>query len=292
MVAVVIFVATYFSILPSIKGLVGLALFLFAYSSIYYYNDLLDYDTDRKRSYMPPDKLLYHGDAAPRDYVHLLAWVPVLGISSAFLYSPLLGVVTALTILMNHLRTIVKNLFLRETLLAVVEFLNFEAFWVALYGSLIPGLAIPIFGAYAFAYALSHAVYKLRSKPLLQAIRTWWLWALAIAIFVNAAFSLPLVSESTVHAVAILVASVVYVLFVTLAASRYLNEDLESGMQKIFRAHDVGLTLATLVFTGIGVAIVYAHIPTTPIPISTPASMRLALSSIDQYQSQLLAYLL
>gem|GEM_PF-5491740 len=84
--------------------------FLFAYSTIYYYNDLLDYDTDKKRSYMPSDKLLYYGDASPYDYVHLLAWVPVVGLSAAFLYSQLLGVVSALAILVNHLRTLLIHL--------------------------------------------------------------------------------------------------------------------------------------------------------------------------------------
>jgi len=292
MIAMVIFVATYFSLLPVLRGFVGLGIFLLAYSSIYYYNDLLDYERDKTRAYMPPDKLLYHGSATQRDYVHLLAWIPVVGISAAFIYSPLLGIVTAVTILANHLRTIIKNLFAREFLLAVVEFLNFEAFWVALYGSLIPGFAIPLFGVYSFAYALSHAVYKLRSKPLLQVLRTWWVWVLAVAVLVNAAFSLPLVAKSTLHAIAILVASAAYILLVVLSASRYLHEDLESGMQRIFRAHDVGLTLATLIFMAIGVAMVYVHIPTAPLPVSPPANLGFALHAIDQYQQRILAYLL
>jgi len=292
MLAIVIFVATYFSLLPDLRGLLGLAIFLFAYSTIYYYNDLLDYENDRKRAYMPPDKLLYHGDASPRDYVHLLSWVPVIGLSAAFLYSPLLGVVSALAILTNHFRTILKNLFVREVLLAVVEFLNFEAFWVALYGSLIPGLAVPVFGAYSFAYALTHAIYKLRSKPLLDILRARWVWILVAVLFLNAVLSIPLVAKSVLHAIAILAASAVYILLVALAASRYLRRDLESGMQRIFRAHDVGITVATLVFMVIGVAIVYAHIPTTPAPLPTPEKVRIALSAIDYYQSRILAYLL
>ncbi len=293
MIAVTIFIATYFSLLPSWKSLFGLAAFLLAYSSIYYYNDLLDYESDKKRAFMPADKLLYHGDASVRDYIHLLAWVPVVGIALTFIYSPVLGIFTVSAILINHWRTLIRgNLFARELLLAFVEFLNFEAFWAALYGGPIPGLAIPVFAAYSLAYALAHGAYKLRSKPLLHVLRMPWVWVLAAGIFVAAFLSLPLVSRSSVHAVAIAVASFVYVLFVSLSAARYLRKDLESGMQRIFRAHDVALTVATLVFMMVGVLIVYAHIPTAPLPVATPAYLRLALSQIDRYQSLLFSSLL
>lgn len=291
MIAVTIFVATYFALTPSWKSFIGVVLFLFTYSSVYYYNDLIDYKSDKKRAYMPSEKLLRHEKATEKDYVHLLAWVPVAGLLSTYLYSPLLAVVAALAILVNHARTVVKNLFVREVLLAVVEFLNFEGFWVALYGSLIPGLAVPIFAAYSSAYALSHALYKLRSKPLLWAVRQWWVWVLAGVLFVSAVFSIPLAAESTAHFIALIVFTALYVLAVGVQAARYAN-NVEAGMEKIFKAHDVALVIGTVMLMLIGAAIVYANIPIEPLPVQPPAQMTVVLSSIDRYQNEILHFML
>jgi len=287
MIAITIFVATYFDMLPSWHSIIGVAIFLVAYSSIYYYNDLLDYETDKKRAFMPPEKLLYHGKASQRDYIHLLAWVSVAGVAAAFMYSPLLGIVTALAILTNHARTVIRNLALREFLLAVVELLNFEAFWIAMYGSPIPGVALPLFVTYSAAYGFTHAAYKLRSKPLLWALRQWWMLLLGSIVVLAAAFSIPLVVSSTAHLFALLAFSITYVGMVGAQAMRYAD-DVEGGMERIMRAHDVAILVTTVFLMLLGAGIVYASLPTTPLPVSAPPEMTTFLSNVDVYQYRLL----
>ena len=291
MLAVTVFVATYFGLVPDPVALVGLAAFLFAYSSIYYYNDLLDYNSDTKRRFMPPDKLLYHGHATREDYLHLLAWVPVIGIALCFLVSPLLGIVTVLAILLNHMRSVLKNLFLRELLLAAVELLNFEAFWIAMYGNPIPGLALPIFVTYSAAYSFCHALYKLRSQPLLWAIRQWWVWFLAALTAVGAAFSIPLAASSTVHLIGLLMVTLVYVIIVGASAARYMDGK-GHGADKIFKSHDLAIVLGASLLVLFGAAVVYANLPTTPLPLSPPQEMAVFLSEIDQYQKAIVSSML
>lgn len=291
MIAVTVFVATYFGLVPGIASLIGLAAFLLAYSSIYYYNDLLDYESDKKRAFMPPEKLLYHGRASQRDYIHLLAWTPVVGLALCFLISPILGVVVTLAILLNHVRTVVKNLFLRELLLGVVELLNFEAFWISMYGTLVPGMALPIFVTYSAMYALFHALYKLRSRPLAWAVRQWWVLILALLAVVGAAFSIPLAASSVVHLFGLLLVTAVYVLLVGTQAARYAR-DVEAGMQKIFKYHDLAVVVGASLLVLIGAAIVYAHLPTAPLPVPTPREMTVLLSEIDRYQQMFLSSML
>ncbi len=288
MVAITVFVGTYFGMLPTWSSLLGVAIFLLAYSTIYYYNDLLDYESDKTHRFMPKDKLLYHGKASFRDYLVLLGWMSVVGVSLAFLYSPLLGIFTTLAILFNHLRTHVSRRVIREMLLGVVEFLNFEAFWVALYGSVIPGLALPVFAAYSAAYALTHAIYKLRKQSFVHALRQPWIYVMLAVFLVAAAFSIPLAASSTLHLLALLTASLVYFGLVGVEALRYAEEP-ETGMPQIVRAHDVGIVLSGIILVVIGAAIVYAHLPTAPAPIPAPHEMTVLLKSLDQYQQQIIS---
>lgn len=291
MLAVTVFVATYFGLIPSLESLAGLLAFLLAYSSVYYYNDLLDYESDARRKFMPPDKLLYHRRASQRDYLHLLAWTSVLGTALCFLISPLLGVVTVLAVLLNHARTLLKNLFLRELLLGAVELLNFEAFWIAMYGDLIPGIALPIFVTYSAMYSLFHALYKLRSRPLLWAVRQWWVWLLILLVVVGAAFSIPLAASSTVHLFGLLLVTAVYLLIVGANAARYLD-DVEGGMDRIFRYHDLAVVVGASLLVLIGAAVVYANLPTAPLPISPPREMTVILSEVDRYQRLIVSFML
>jgi len=291
MLAVTVFVATYFGLVPGPQAVIGLLAFLLAYSSIYYYNDLLDYSADVKRRFMPSDKLLYHGHASKRDYIHLLAWTSVLGTALCFLVSPLLGIITVLAVLLNHLRTVVKNLFVRELILGAVELLNFEAFWVALFGDLIPGMALPIFVTYSAAYSLFHAFYKLRTKPLLWAFRQWWVWALAMLAVVGAAFSIPLAASSVVHLLGLLLVTVIYVVVVGVNAARY-RDGVERGMERIVKYHNIAVVVGASLLVLIGAAIVYANLPTTPLPFNPPREMTAFLSEIDQYQRTIVSFML
>lgn|GEM_PF-5208958 len=288
MIAIAIFVGTYFRLLPSWGSLFGIFAFLLAYTTIYYYNDLLDYERDIEHRFMPRDKLLYHGKANFCDYIVLLGWIPVVGVSLAFLYSPLLGIFTAFAILANHIRTHISQRLPRELLLGMVEFLNFEAFWIALYGTVIPGLAVPVFVAYSAAYALNHAVYKMRKQSLRRVLRQPWVYAMFLAFLVAAAFSIPLAASSTLHLVALITASVIYFGLVGVEALRYA-ENPEEGMSRIVKAHEVGVLLSGLVLVLIGAAFVYAHLPTIPAPIPAPHSMVSILRSIDHYQQQVLS---
>ena len=288
MIAIAIFVGTYFRLLPNWGSLFGIFAFLLAYTTIYYYNDLLDYERDMKHRFMPRDKLLYHGKASFRDYIILLGWIPVVGVSLAFLYSHLLGIFTAFAILANHIRTHVSQRLPRELLLGVVEFLNFEAFWIALYGAVIPGLAVPVFVAYSAAYALNHAVYKMRKQSLHRVLRQPWVYAMFLAFLVAAAFSIPLAASSAFHLVALITASIIYFGLVGVEALRYA-ENPEEGMPRIVKAHEVGVLLSGLVLVLVGAVIVYAHLPNIPAPIPAPRSMFYLLQSIDHYQQQVLS---
>jgi len=287
MIAITVFIATYFGVLPSARSLIGVVAFLFAYSSIYYYNDLLDYSRDRQQGFMPRDKLLYHGAASHSDYIHLLAWSSILGISAAFLYSPALGVVTALTLAVAYLRTSISDLTVREVLLGVVELLNFEAFWIAMYGRPIPGLALPVFVTYSALYALLHALYKLRTKPLLWAVRQRWIQMLVAIVLVAAVFSIPLAASSVIHLLALLAASTLYLLLVGVQAMRYAH-NVEGGMARIMKYHDAAILVTAVALMILGAWIVYAHLPSIPLPLSPPHSMVQLLSRVDDYQTHAL----
>lgn len=163
MLAFVVFVAALLGYTPDWSGILGFFLFFLTYISTYFYNDIVDLDDDRRKAVYPA-KLLARGWASYSEYLFLTANLFAMGVFLATLYNPLLGVVAFLAVFLNNIRSHVRGILPRQLLLVFVEFLNFAAGWVALYGSFPNLLASAVFLEYGVLYAFGHIVYKVRKS--------------------------------------------------------------------------------------------------------------------------------
>lgn len=191
MFAFVVFVASILGYSPDWSGVVGFLLFFTAYLSTYFYNDLVDIRDDKRKAVYPA-KLLARGWATRSEYFFLSANLFALGTLLATIYDPILGAVAFLAVFLNNIRSYVRGIFLRQSLLVIVELLNFMAVWISIYGGFPSLLAFVVLLDYCLFYALGHIIYKVR-RPLGEALMrpdALPFTVLAFALFFPSAYAL------------------------------------------------------------------------------------------------------
>ena len=246
-VALTIFVGTILGQIPSPWGIIGFTLFFLSYLNTYIYNDLMDYEDDRSKGSVYKEKILARGYASKKEFIVLLGNLSILSIFLTTLWDPLLGFFTVSAILLNNLRTHVKDLLARQVLLMFVELFNFEAFWNAFFGGSIPAIFILLFVAYASLYALGHGIYRMRKKGTLTKImRTRELRNLLILSVVSIIFSLPALFISTYHFAFLVLGLLIYILPMLRVAEHGRLDDQRS-MEKVTINHTLTVTLVGIV---------------------------------------------
>ncbi len=176
------FMITYFvlKVLGIVKTLqllhfLGFIAFFIAYTSIYFINDLMDYEYDKKRKHLAYDKPLVTLGIDPKVFAFLGYFHAVTGLSLAFICSTTFGAVLAFTLLLAHIRSLFKGKISRTFLLFVLESFNFASFATILTGNLSSILkALAILAPVAVFYSFGYRAYREPEK------RNFWL---ALSIF-------------------------------------------------------------------------------------------------------------
>ncbi len=147
-----------FQVSLTLSTALGVFIFFLAYSSIYFMNDFLDYDYDRKRRSFGYDKPLVTEKINPAVFAYLAYLHLALGILLAILYSKLFSVLIILTVLIAHLRHLIRNLAGRTALLALLEAGNLLSIGYVIDRNLITD---PKFLSFALVFSLFYAVMYL-----------------------------------------------------------------------------------------------------------------------------------
>ncbi|NPA86638.1 MAG: UbiA family prenyltransferase [Candidatus Diapherotrites archaeon] len=246
-VAMVIFVGTILGQVPSPWGVVGALLFFLVYLNTYFYNDLFDYEEDKKKGAVYKEKALVLGYATPKEFLVLMGNLLAISVFLATLWDPLLGFFSVMALILNNIRTHVKDTVLRQILLILVELFNFEAFWNAFYGGAIPTIFIPLFIAYSSLYALGHGVYKLRKKGKLDDIvRSREMRNLIVISILAIIFSLPSLFLSPYHFAFLVLGLLVYTLPMLRLVSRGRMDD-QRKMEEVSVNHNMAMLMVSLV---------------------------------------------
>jgi len=268
--SLVFFVGTILGKAPDAKGMLGAVLFYLAYFSTYIYNDLLDFESDKRKKFAYSAKALVHGYASLREFIILLGNFSILFTFLATLWDPLLGMFTVLAVITNNIRTHVGNKYRRQILLMIVELLNFEAFWQAMYGEPLPLIFLPLFLTYSSIYSTLHMVYKVTDNyspgDLIRVIRKRSIQKLAAITFLALITTIPSLLLSTYHFLALLLSVMVYA-----GIHLYYIRRAENP-RTIERTQRTAILLISLVL--IGSAFLYSSMG-SPFNISVPFMDRL-----------------
>lgn len=282
----VIFVGSILGQPPSPWGIIGSLLFFSAYLSTYFYNDLIDYEDDKKKGSVYREKALVMGYATPHEYLILLGNLTVAAVFLATLWDPLLGFFTVTAVLLNNLRTHVKSVVPRQILLILVELFNFEAFWNAFYGGSIPFLFIPLFIAYSSIYALGHGIYRLRKKGSFDKIlQTRELRNLLLITLAAIIFSLPVLVLSLYHFIILLLGLLIYSLPMMRIVTK-VDLGRQEGMNHIDSGHHRAIIAVAIVLL-IG-AIIYSAFPIFNVYIPLPKDYAVVTKYFDELQNYII----
>ncbi len=266
-IAMTIFVGTILGQIPSPIGIVGVLLFFLVYFTTYFYNDLIDLEDDKKKGSVYREKALVLGYASEKEFLIILGNLTIISTFLITLWDPLLAFFSILAVLLNNLRTHVKDTFKRQVLLILVELFNFEAFWAAFFGGPIPTIFVPLFIAYSSIYAFGHGIYRMRKKGKLDSImKSREMIKLGIVVVGALIASIPALFLSSYHFAFLVLGLLIYALPM-LNVVMNVNMGEQKGMNKVDEAHHrmiffVGVTL----FTGAMLYIYYGspldvHIP-------------------------------
>jgi len=215
-IAFVLFLGTALNKIPPLISFIGILLFLLTYFSTYFYNDLMDLEDDRNtKGYI--SKVLLTGVASQKEFIAIGFNLALIGGVLSTIWEPLLGILGFLSVIINNLRTHVRRSEIRQILLVIVELLVFEAFWYAFYGTLIPGILLPVFVVYSSLYAGLHSIYKdlLKGNRDVKSSlkRPVVLILLAIAL-ISAILSLPALTNMPFHFFVLAMGGLGYVSFI------------------------------------------------------------------------------
>lgn len=161
------FLLAYSLNLLSASSLQILALFLafvFFYSSVYFYNDLIDYEFDRKRKPVPEQKLLVKGFFSKEEYKLLFLFSFSLGFLLLLSLNPLFAFGSLFLVILNLARSHISSMNFRIVSIFFVELINLILFWFLLTGEFLNAYVLPLFSLYSLVYICGFHVYKKNKK--------------------------------------------------------------------------------------------------------------------------------
>ncbi len=150
-----------------LKLLFSFISFLVFYSAVYFYNDLIDLERDRKRRRIPEHKLLARGKFTKKEYATLFFLSLFSGGIATFFTDTLLFIFSLFLVLLNILRTrYFTSLFARSVSLFFITFANLVAFWYAVSGSVACASIYPLFLLYSLVYTLGYCFCKAEKNEI------------------------------------------------------------------------------------------------------------------------------
>ncbi len=209
--------------------------FMILYSSVYYYNDLSDYNSDKKMNFNHKSKLLVKGFFTKKEYKNLFIFSTVSGIVLLWIINTFYAFLSFLLVIFNHLRTkYLKTLPKRIFSLFWVQFFNLVIFWFVLTKQLFNVFVCPLFTLYSFAYTLSYYFYKKNMNVSISALLKF-LPLFLLFIY----FALPILLEKLLI-IPLAVGATIYVLLIGINREKHLNDLMILGL--------IAITLSTLIF--------------------------------------------
>ena len=178
------------NLIPALVGLVG---YVLAYHSAYFFNDLMDYDIDKKSPLKRATKPLFNGltkkGALTRMFLYLVTGL-VISFSVNFVFGALVSVLLLLNFLHSSHKTRLKEKILCLPNLFVLECVKLSVAWFAVTSSLqdFPYFVVLSFGLF---YLLAYAYYKkIENIPLSQFLKQPKSILLASVLFISYTLSI------------------------------------------------------------------------------------------------------
>jgi len=173
------------------KFLIGLAGFLISYQSVYQFNDLMDYEDDRKDKLKVKTKRLARGEVSRKvveSYSFLFTFI---GLSLCFLVSTLFGLLVSLILFLNFLHSssfvrLKKSRFLLVNLF-LIEFVKYSLGWFAFSFS-VSGFPFIFILCLVSIYLLGYLYYKRNAVNFFKDIRIKVLCSLSLLFYLASIF--------------------------------------------------------------------------------------------------------
>ena len=155
----------------SLNFVLGLIGFLTAYHSVYQFNDLMDYEEDKKNDFKLKIKLLPRGDIK-REKVESYSFLfSLVGLAISFLVNNFFGILVALSLFLNFLHSssfirLKKSKYFLLPNIFIIEFIKSSLGWFALTSSIseFPFILISLF---SLVYLTGYVYWK-------QDINNFW----------------------------------------------------------------------------------------------------------------------
>ncbi|MCD6398611.1 MAG: UbiA family prenyltransferase [Candidatus Aenigmarchaeota archaeon] len=168
------------------KLIIGLSGFLLSYSSVYLYNDIIDYEEDKKHKEKIKWKIIARGDLSKKTAKNLILVFVALGVPLSFLVNKFFGIIAVLLILLNVLHSSPKTKFKKKKLglinLTVIQFLKYSLGWFALTTNL-SKFPLWLILCFSLTYSSIYFLYKLDFKKnlIIKNKKTFFLFGFSIA---------------------------------------------------------------------------------------------------------------
>ena len=179
-----------FNLTTYIIGLIG---FLIAYQSVYFFNDVMDYEDDRKSVFKKKIKMETTGKLKKNTMISLSYILSAIGIAICFFINKLLGFAVIALLIMNFLHS--SNLIKwKKTSLVLpnmfsIEFIKYSLGWF-IFTSSLAKFPIFLFALLSMLYILGYAYYKQDIKHFLTR-KILYLCAISIAFYILSIFLYP-----------------------------------------------------------------------------------------------------
>lgn len=147
-----------------IKLVLGLLSFIITYSAIYPYNDLMDYESDKKDKFKRVYKALARGDINYKDSATLVFGLPVIGLLIASFVSSWYMMLLIGLLLLNFLYSapqvrLKKKMGYALTSMFLMQFIKFSLGWFT-FTTEVTRLPVWVINTLSFAYLFSYFMYK------------------------------------------------------------------------------------------------------------------------------------
>ncbi len=254
-------------------------LFFFGYLMVYFINDIIDLKKDLA-DWGRREKLLARGILSLKEYI-ILTFLSLISGVWLFLSYPFLGLLLFLSILLNIIRSMVRNIVIRDTFLFMIQLVSLYLLWYLLTDHLPPAVILPMFFGYAFIYSYIHYLYKIGALSLERFKDVRQLASLSF-LFLIGIFILPLMSM-TVYPLLILAISGLIVGLFSLYLLLYKVRDLPE-------IHLVAVNMLSLILLlSIITTLVFPKVVDVkvdpPIPENISHGLHKTLNEIDEVQT-------
>lgn len=173
------------------KFLIGLIGFVIAYQSVYQFNDLMDYESDRKDKVRREKKPLARGDASRKDVESYSYILSVIGLSICFFVNPYFGILVSATLFLNFLHSShfvrLKESKLLLPNLFFIEFLKYSIGWFAFSIAIseFPFLLITLF---SFIYVGCYIFWKQNLNNFLGNAKLKIITGISVMLYIASVF--------------------------------------------------------------------------------------------------------